>query len=169
MSTRRPDAKDARWAAEQLDRTVAPLRVRARHLRAGDDEHTHNTWDDVAMTDEEEAAAEAIVRAQPLASAATADVCRREAARRWDKHYDDNPRSACGIQRGFSSLQPPSLTASRGVSRRRRLPRPALPAQRVPNDTHARSRANRRRWCAVGGSRDGLRRGQRLAAIAHSE
>ena len=69
----------------------------ARQLTDADDVLQHNAWDDVAMTPDEEAEAEALVGSQSIAGESVADGCRRDAAMRWDKHYDENPRSTSHV------------------------------------------------------------------------
>lgn len=89
---RRRQRAHERWAAERTPPS-APLRVRARSLTDASDVLSHNTWDNVSFTAEEEAAAEALVTAQPLAGDAAVDECRLRAAARWDKHYEENLRN----------------------------------------------------------------------------
>ena len=88
QSNRRQARTDERFAAEPLNHEPAPLRARGRHLADGDDPLAHNAWDNVSMSAEEVAAAEALIAAQPLSSAGTSSQ-----AVQWDKHYNDNPRN----------------------------------------------------------------------------
>lgn len=106
-----------RWESVTLDRTVRNVRVRARHLPDGADSETvlkHNTWDDVERDEEELQQAEALVRAQPVASEAVGAECAREAARHWDDHYAHNLRNYHDrryLHNEFSQLQPPLHSA----------------------------------------------------------
>jgi len=94
-AARRQQRTDERWQATTLDREAPQRKVRGRHLTNADDESymQHNNWDDVHMAPDEEAAFETLVSEQAIADSSVADACRMNAARRWDKHYDDNPRN----------------------------------------------------------------------------
>lgn len=95
-ATRRKARANERWASEKTAPAPTARRERSRVLPAGADDALvlqQNAWDNVGRTAEEQQAAEKIVRAQPVADAARADVCRREAAARWDEHYMENLRN----------------------------------------------------------------------------
>ena len=95
-ATRRSRRANERWASEKTAPAPTARRERSRLLPAGADDALvlqENAWDDVGRTAEEQQAAEKIVRAQPVADAERADVCRREAAARWDQHYMENLRN----------------------------------------------------------------------------
>ena len=92
---RHPKRKEKALERWKADTTTAPppVRIRGRHLEDSSKAFEHNSWDDVEMTAEELAAAEAKICAQPLADAERIKGCVEQASARWDRHYEENLRN----------------------------------------------------------------------------